>query len=67
VRDEGNGRPPTDRELAIRSAIRGWRDSLINLTGANRLLNFKPSRTGSIELVHSAAGEMFARLRSGGT
>jgi REase_MTES_1575/Protein of unknown function (DUF4011)/AAA domain/Protein of unknown function (DUF3320) len=66
VRDEGNGRASADRELLIRSAIRGWRDSLICLTAANRLLNFKPSRTGVIELVRPAADDVLSRLRSGG-
>jgi hypothetical protein len=67
VRDEGNGWASADRELAIRSAIRSWRDSLICLTAANRLLNFKPSRTGMIELVRPAADDVLSRLRSGDT
>ncbi|HYB87929.1 MAG TPA: DUF3320 domain-containing protein [Streptosporangiaceae bacterium] len=67
VRDEGNGRPSADRELLIRSAIRGWRDSLICLTAANRLLNFKPSRAGAIELARPGADDVLSRLRSGGT
>jgi REase_MTES_1575/Protein of unknown function (DUF4011)/AAA domain/Protein of unknown function (DUF3320) len=60
VQDDG------DREMLIRAAISGWRDSLINLTAANRLLNFKPSRTGMIAVVRPAAGDVLARLRAGG-
>jgi hypothetical protein len=44
-----------------------WRDGLINLTGSNRLLNFKPSRTGMIGLVRPSPEDVLARLVRGGT
>jgi REase_MTES_1575/Protein of unknown function (DUF4011)/AAA domain/Protein of unknown function (DUF3320) len=59
--------PKADRETLIRVAIRGWRDGLINLTGSNRLLNFKPSRTGSVELIRPSSAAVLARLTSHGT
>ena len=67
MQNDGNARPSADRELLIRSAIGSWRDSLINLTGANRLLNFKPTRTGMVRLVRPSAGDVLSRLRVGGT
>ena len=59
---DGSARPPGDRDTLIRAAIRNWRDGLINLTGSNRLLNFKPSRTGSVELTRPPAEQVLARL-----
>ena len=65
--DDGLTPQPGDREALIRSAIHSWRDGLINLTGTNRLLNFKPSRTGSVELLRPSAEAVLARLTSHGT
>ena len=67
MQDDGTGRRSADREALIRAAIGSWRDSLISLTGANRLLNFRPSRTGTVGLVRPAAADILARLRTGGT
>jgi hypothetical protein len=67
VQDDGTGRPPADREALIRAAIGSWRDGLVGLTRANRLLNFRPSRTGTIGLVRPAPADILARLRTGGT
>ena len=67
MQDDGTGRPSAGREALIRAAIGSWRDSLVSLTGANRLLNFKPSGTGTIGLVRPAAADILARLRMGGT
>src|SRR5260370_39323814 len=64
--DTGAGSSPNPRAL-IRSAISSWRDSLINLTAANRLLNFKPSRTGMIGLVRPAPGDVLRRLQTTGS
>jgi hypothetical protein len=66
VADFGFGGPSRDRETLIRSAITVWRDSLINLTGSNRLLNFKPSRTGMIRLVRPAPEDVWSRLAANG-
>ena len=67
MQDDGNDRPSADREKHIRAAIGGWRDSLIDVTGSNRLLNLRPSRTGMVTLVRPAAGDLLPRLRLGGT
>jgi hypothetical protein len=50
VQDDGYALPSASQEMLVRSAVRGWRDGLINLTGSNRLLNFRPSRTSMVEL-----------------
>ena len=47
---------------AIRSAISNWRDSLINLTGSNPLLNFKPSKTGMIGMVRPSPSDVLSRI-----
>jgi hypothetical protein len=67
VADYGFGWPSRDRGTLIRSAIRSWRDGLINLTGSNRLLNFKPSRTGMISLLRPSPEDVLSRLAGGGT
>ena len=67
MQDDGTGRPSADREALIRAAIGSWRDSLIGLTGANQLLNFRPSRTGTIGLLRPAPADILARLQAGGT
>jgi Protein of unknown function (DUF4011)/AAA domain len=66
VLGDGGGRSSAGREALIRSAIRGWRISLIDFTAANRLLNLRPGRTGMIEVSRPAADEVLARLRAGG-
>ena len=63
----GEAAPSGGREALIRSAIHDWRDGLINLTGSNRLLNFKPSRTGSVELIRPSSADVLARLTGHGT
>jgi hypothetical protein len=67
VPDYSFGWPSRDHETFVRSAIRSWRDGLINLTGSNRLLNFRPSRTGVISLLRPAPEEVLSRLGRGGT
>jgi hypothetical protein len=67
VLDDSSARASVSRGALIRSAIGSWRDSLINLTAANRLLNFKPSRTGTIELVQPAPSDVLYRLGVAGT
>jgi len=51
-----------DSESVVRAAIRDWSDSLVNLTSANRLLKFRPSRTGTIEIVQPSAEEVLSGL-----
>ena len=64
--DGSFGWPSRDRDGLVRSAIRTWRDGLINLTCSNRLLNFKPSRTSAIRVVRPAPQEVLSRVARGG-
>ncbi|MFS0912349.1 DUF4011 domain-containing protein [Microbacterium sp. 179-I 3D2 NHS] len=50
---------------AVRKALHAWRDSLLSLTGQNRLLNYRPTRTSTIELVEMSADEVLARINAG--
>jgi Protein of unknown function (DUF4011) len=60
--DAGFGVPARLRQQeATRQAIRRWRDGLVNLTGRNRLLNFKPSKTGMVAVARPAPGEVLMR------
>jgi hypothetical protein len=54
-----------DRDAVVRSAIRAWRDGLINLTRSNRMLNFRPSRTSTVEIVRPSPEEVLARVVAG--
>jgi hypothetical protein len=67
VQDDGNDRPSADREMLIRAAIRGWRDSLVDLTASSPLVNLRPGRTSMITLIRPAAGELLSRFRLGGS
>src|SRR5215831_1524855 len=67
VRDDGHDRRSADREMLIRAAIRSWRDSLIDLTGASRLISLAPGTTGTIRLVRPSAGDILSRLAAGGS
>lgn len=40
-------------------AIAQWRDSLLNLSGRNRLLNYRPTRSSTIEYSKHSAAEVF--------
>jgi hypothetical protein len=42
------GVPEGGENNGVRQVIRRWRDSLVNLTGTNRLLNLKPSKTSML-------------------
>jgi len=66
VAEGGFGWPSRDRDGLVRSAIGTWRDGLINLTGSNRLLNFKPSRTSVISVVRPAPQDVLSRVARGG-
>jgi very-short-patch-repair endonuclease len=50
----------------VRQVIRRWRDSLVNLTGTNRLLNLKPSKTSMLLIARPEPREVLARVRNGG-
>src|SRR5215831_10113144 len=67
VRDDGHDRRSADREMLVRAAIRSWRDSLIDLTGASRLISFTPGTAGTIRLVRPSAGDVLSRLAAGGS
>lgn len=62
---DGGGRWSAGREALIRTAIRSWRVSLIDVTAANRLLSFTPGGTSTIEVARPAADDVLARLRTG--
>jgi hypothetical protein len=66
VPDGSFGWPSRDRDGLVRSVIRTWRDGLINLTGSNRLLNFKPSRTSVRSVVRPGLQEVLSRVARGG-
>jgi hypothetical protein len=51
-----------DSSSLVRTALQEWSDSLVNLTGANRLLRFRPSRSGTIEIVQPSAEEILSGL-----
>ncbi|MCM4077737.1 DUF4011 domain-containing protein [Paractinoplanes hotanensis] len=48
-----------------RAAVRAWRDGLVNLDAANRLLNHRPSAAGSLAITGPAVPEVVAALREG--
>jgi len=67
VLDDGGDRPAAGQEALVRSAISEWRVGLIDITAANRLLNFGPGGAGVVEVTRPAAGDVLARLASGGS
>jgi Protein of unknown function (DUF4011) len=67
VLGEAGGRWPAGREGLVRSAIRGWRVSLIDFTAGNPLLDARAGRAGVVEVAGPAAGDVLARLGAGGT
>ncbi|GAA2145041.1 hypothetical protein GCM10009760_33250 [Kitasatospora kazusensis] len=54
--------PGSDR---LRAVLDGWRDSLLDLGGRNRLLNFRHTRTATLELGAPAAPALLAGLARG--
>jgi hypothetical protein len=56
-----------DSGSLVRTALREWSDSLVNLTGANRLLRLRPNRTGTIEIVRPSAEDVLSGLVAGRT
>jgi len=45
----GGGDQPRGERL-VRQAIGRWRDGLVNLTGTNRLLNFRPTKSSTLAI-----------------
>lgn len=60
-----NGHGQVVYQAVVREAIGKWRDSLVNLTGTNRLLNFRPVKTGRLDIVQPAPGEVLAYVSRG--
>ena len=58
------GKTPAASRL-LYATIRQWRDSLINLSGSNRLLNFRVTRAGAVRVMGPAGAEVLAGLNSG--
>ena len=52
-----------DRDRMIEDVIRGWRESLINLTGRNRLLNFTVTKTSTVPITSPQPSDVLARLQ----
>ncbi|MWA01916.1 DUF3320 domain-containing protein [Actinomadura sp. LD22] len=49
----------------LRNVLGKWRDDLIDLSGRNRLLNFRPTRTATLEIRSPLAGPLLVDLDSG--
>ncbi|TDE33666.1 DUF3320 domain-containing protein [Actinomadura sp. 6K520] len=50
---------------ALRNVLGKWRDNLIDLTGRNRLLNFRHTRTATLAIRSPQAGPLITGLDSG--
>lgn len=50
---------------ARRKALHAWRDSLLSLTGQNRLLNYRPTRSSTIELVETSPDDVLSMISGG--
>ena len=48
--------------VTVDEKISQWRRELLDLSQRNRLLNFKPSRSGTVKLVEPAADAIYKRL-----
>lgn len=49
----------------LRSSLSGWRDALLDMGGRNRLLNFRHTRTATLEIQSPQAGAVLAGLGRG--
>ncbi|MFD8079212.1 DUF3320 domain-containing protein [Streptomyces sp. NPDC059718] len=49
----------------LKAALSGWRDALIDIGGRNRLLNFRHTRTATLELTSPNASTLLAGLPRG--
>ncbi|WP_336250710.1 DUF3320 domain-containing protein [Stomatohabitans albus] len=48
----------------VAQALSQWRDALVNLDGNNRLLNFRPTRSRTIEFVQQTAAQVYTQIAS---
>lgn len=63
--DCGPGYGGTSAEAQLRNTLREWRESLIDQSGRNKLLNFRHTKTSTLELVQPAPAELLTRLGNG--
>lgn len=56
---------PGSRDQLIADVIRRWRESLVNLTGRNRLLNFSVTRASTLPITLPDHNQVLQRLQSG--
>jgi very-short-patch-repair endonuclease len=49
----------------LRATIGQWRDSLINLSGTNRLLSFRVTKTGAVRVIGPAGADILVGLSAG--
>jgi very-short-patch-repair endonuclease len=49
----------------VRAALDGWRDELLDLSGANRLINLRPDAPGALEIAGPSPKSLVEALRQG--
>ncbi|MFE1870997.1 DUF4011 domain-containing protein [Streptomyces sp. NPDC059496] len=49
----------------LRAVLGGWRESLIDLGGRNRLLNFRHTRSSTLDITSPGAGPLLEQLHRG--
>ena len=54
-----------DDAARLKNAVEAWRDSLLMLGGRNRLLNYKPTRSSTLEFTRATADEVIAYVQAG--
>lgn len=59
---QGTGIPPVEGNAAIESALNELRLRLLDLTGSNRLINFKHTPGKALQFVHTSIDAAFRRL-----
>lgn len=53
------------RRQVAAAALAVWRNSLVNLTGKNRLLSFRKTKTGTLEIAAPGCQDVLNRVNSG--
>ncbi|THA80817.1 DUF3320 domain-containing protein [Streptomyces sp. A0592] len=51
--------------MRLRAVLGGWRESLIDMGGRNRLLNFRHTRSSTLEITSPGAGSLLEQLARG--